>query len=96
MGDWVLVFLRIKWLFITYLLLKEKAITGNVSVKQFYVRRMLRIWPLYFFVITLGFLVPAIITGKDASFFPFSAEAPLSQLVWYLLFAANFDWWHMV
>lgn len=93
MGDLgVSFFFVLSGFLITYLLLKEKAITGNVSVKQFYVRRMLRIWPLYFFVITLGFfLVPAIITGKDASFFPFSAEAPLSQLAWYLLFAANFD-----
>ncbi len=34
---------------ITTLLLMEKAKTGNVRIRSFYVRRMLRIWPLYFF-----------------------------------------------
>lgn len=77
---------------ITYLLLKEKTSTGNVSVKQFYVRRILRIWPLYFFVIALGFFVlPAVFGASDVSSFPFDVKAPLSQLAWYLLFAANFD-----
>ena len=40
---------------ITSLLLREKEIRGSLDVKSFYLRRILRIWPLYF-----GFLVLAI------------------------------------
>lgn len=42
---------------ITYLLLKEKAEFGDVHVKAFYVRRILRIWPLYYLILILGFFV---------------------------------------
>ena len=42
---------------ITYLLLAEKGATGDISLKQFYIRRMLRIWPLYFFIVFLTFLI---------------------------------------
>jgi peptidoglycan/LPS O-acetylase OafA/YrhL len=42
---------------ITYLLLAEKKQTGDIAVRKFYVRRMLRIWPLYFLVVLLSFLV---------------------------------------
>lgn len=38
---------------ITYLLLEEEKQTGTIHLKDFYIRRILRIWPLYFF---LGFL----------------------------------------
>ncbi len=39
---------------ITYLLLKENKKTGSVNVKQFYLRRVFRIWPLYFIVVAAG------------------------------------------
>jgi peptidoglycan/LPS O-acetylase OafA/YrhL len=39
---------------ITSLLLKERLETGGVSLRLFYIRRILRIWPLYFLVIALG------------------------------------------
>lgn len=42
---------------ITYLLLVEKRVAGAVSVKKFYVRRILRVWPLYFLVVFLAFFV---------------------------------------
>ncbi|HEY0298122.1 MAG TPA: acyltransferase [Arachidicoccus sp.] len=47
---------------ITYLLLKENRQTGTVSIKKFYVKRILRIWPLYFLLVIAGALViPALI-----------------------------------
>jgi peptidoglycan/LPS O-acetylase OafA/YrhL len=41
---------------IATLLLRERALTGDVHLKDFYVRRILRIWPLYFSALILGFL----------------------------------------
>lgn len=41
---------------ITYLLIKEKEYTGSIHVFSFYVRRALRIWPLYYFMVLFGFL----------------------------------------
>ncbi len=52
---------------ITYLLLVEKAKTKTVAVKKFYVRRILRIWPLYYLIVILGFFViPYFTTGSIA------------------------------
>jgi peptidoglycan/LPS O-acetylase OafA/YrhL len=47
---------------ITYLLLAEMAKTGTVSLKKFYIRRILRIWPLYYIIVlTTIFLLPHLI-----------------------------------
>jgi peptidoglycan/LPS O-acetylase OafA/YrhL len=43
---------------ITVLLIREKEVRGRIDVKAFYVRRILRIWPLYFFMIAVAALVP--------------------------------------
>lgn len=43
---------------ITELLLREKDVCGSLDVKGFYLRRILRIWPLYFFYIGLA-LIPS-------------------------------------
>lgn len=53
----VVLFFVLSGFLITYLLLAEEKFHGDISVKQFYVRRILRIWPLYFFVILLAFFV---------------------------------------
>ncbi|MEW6469829.1 MAG: acyltransferase [Bacteroidota bacterium] len=42
---------------ITYLLIAEKDNTGTISIKKFYIRRILRIWPLYYLLILLAFFV---------------------------------------
>lgn len=42
---------------ISYLLLTEKANFGDINIRKFYVRRILRIWPLYYAVILACFLV---------------------------------------
>jgi len=41
---------------ITYLLLKENRTYNNISIRNFYVRRVLRIWPLYFMLVAIGTL----------------------------------------
>jgi peptidoglycan/LPS O-acetylase OafA/YrhL len=42
---------------ITYLLLKEREHTGKIHVGAFYMRRSLRIWPLYYFTVFFGFVI---------------------------------------
>ena len=42
---------------ITYLLLHENRMTQNISIKNFYLRRILRIWPLYYLLVILGFFL---------------------------------------
>ncbi|MDB4983912.1 MAG: acyltransferase 3 [Patescibacteria group bacterium] len=42
---------------ITALLLVEKAGAGTVSIWKFYMRRILRIWPLYILIVLLGLVV---------------------------------------
>jgi peptidoglycan/LPS O-acetylase OafA/YrhL len=41
---------------ITYLLLEESSMKGRINVKHFYMRRILRIWPLYFLSVFIGFV----------------------------------------
>ena len=47
----VLLFFVISGYIITRLLLNEQQKTGSISIRRFYMRRILRIWPLYFFVL---------------------------------------------
>jgi peptidoglycan/LPS O-acetylase OafA/YrhL len=39
---------------ITYLLISEKEKTGTIDIKKFYMRRLLRIWPLYYLSIIIA------------------------------------------
>ena len=43
---------------ITALLLREKDARGDLNVEAFYLRRILRIWPLYYLFIALAALIP--------------------------------------
>ncbi|OOG62401.1 hypothetical protein B0E44_18535, partial [Flavobacterium sp. A45] len=42
---------------ITYLLLREKGKYGKINIRLFYLRRVLRIWPLYYLVVLLSLFV---------------------------------------
>ncbi len=56
---------------ITYLLLDERGRFGNVDAKKFYLRRIFRIWPIYFLIIALSFLV---FPHLDLFYFPGTNE----------------------
>jgi peptidoglycan/LPS O-acetylase OafA/YrhL len=49
-------FFALSGFLITFLLLDERRRTGDVSVRRFYLRRICRIWPLYFAVVLAGLL----------------------------------------
>lgn len=42
---------------ITFLLIKEKEKYDTISIKKFYIRRILRIWPVYYLLFFLGFVL---------------------------------------
>ena len=67
-------FFTLSGFLITYLLLRERERSGRIDLKAFYMRRILRIWPLYFLVLGIGFvvlgvLVPALL-GQTYFQFP--------------------------
>jgi peptidoglycan/LPS O-acetylase OafA/YrhL len=83
---------------ITYLLLKEINRKGEISVAHFYIRRVLRIWPIYFIVTGVGFLIlPALfslgaIFGLSPEYVQgFAQGTEWYRLPWYIFFVANFD-----
>ena len=47
----VVLFFALSGFLITYLLLKERDHTKTVHIKYFYIRRILRVWPLYFLIL---------------------------------------------
>lgn len=53
----VVLFFVLSGFLITYLLLTEEYSFQKISIRKFYMRRILRIWPLYFYIIILAFLV---------------------------------------
>ena len=55
---------------ITSILLDEREKNGVISVQKFYIRRILRIWPLYFFGIALGigFALGGIVQATSPAF----------------------------
>jgi peptidoglycan/LPS O-acetylase OafA/YrhL len=54
-GFGVSIFFALSGFLITYLLLEEKK-TKTINIKNFYMRRILRIWPLYYLYFTLTIL----------------------------------------
>ena len=61
---------------ITFLLLQEKRETGGVSIRRFYVRRILRIWPLYYLTVFLAFVVLPRLRSFDIPSLSFAAGDP--------------------
>jgi len=90
-NDAVLMFFVLSGFLITYLLLVEIERTDNVSIRDFYIRRTLRIWPLYYLLVLVGFfLVPIIIklTGFDGYYQSISKDF-VPKFALYLTFLPN-------
>ncbi len=56
-GLGVTLFFVLSGFLITYLLLVEKKTYGKIGLKNFYIRRILRIWPLYYLIVILACFV---------------------------------------
>ena len=66
----VICFFVLSGFLITYLLLSEKRQTGAINIRAFYKRRVLRIWPLYYLIIFIGFCLLPILNH----YFPTDAQ----------------------
>ncbi|HYH15421.1 MAG TPA: acyltransferase [Flavisolibacter sp.] len=53
---------------ITYILLEEKKATQKIELKKFFVRRILRIWPLYYLMVAFAYLTPFILKSIGLSY----------------------------
>ena len=73
------IFFLMSGFLITYLLLLEQQRYGRIDIKSFYVRRVLRIWPLYYFCVAMAPVLSH-----------FGHEAP-ANLPMHLFFLGNFD-----
>ena len=71
---------------LTYLGLVEKTMTGGFSVKNFLVRRTLRIFPLYYFILAISFLLLPILSNITSN----DIHLP-SNYYFYLFFLSNYD-----
>jgi len=53
---------------ITYILIQEKLTLGTINLRNFFARRILRIWPLFFAMLAFAFLTPFILNALNISF----------------------------
>ena len=77
---------------ITYLLLKEKEKYTTINIRSFYLRRVLRIWPLYFLVLGICFLLIPFFTTALPAGFPISNSTTILDKNLYVFFLGNFDY----
>lgn len=71
---------------ITYLLIEEKKLNGQIDILNFWIRRILRIWPLFYLCVFFGFVIfPALKTAFG--------EQPneTATIGYYLTFTNNFE-----
>ena len=78
-GFGVSIFFALSGFLITYLLLEEKKL-GEVNVKNFYIRRILRIWPLYYLYFGLTII----------TIFIFDIPYDKTSILFYIFLLANF------
>jgi peptidoglycan/LPS O-acetylase OafA/YrhL len=70
---------------ITSILLRERQETGAISLRRFYLRRILRIWPLYFLLIAVAVVLSHTMANQHLRWY---------YVAGYLLFVGN--WVHAV
>ena len=76
------IFFTLSAFLITELIFREREATGSVNMRAFYVRRILRIWPLYFLFLGVTCLVGLILPSQ---------RFPLTGVIAYICLVGN--WW---
>ena len=82
----VSIFFVLSGFLITYLLITEYEVQGKITIQHFYMRRVLRIWPLYYAVVIFSFFLYPLLKS-------FIGMVPHSQsnVFYFLTFLSNFD-----
>jgi peptidoglycan/LPS O-acetylase OafA/YrhL len=83
-GFGLCLFFALSAFLICELLIRERSSTGTVAVKQFYIRRILRIWPLYYLGVAIGLLVALL---------PASHRGGVLMMGWFSIFIGG---WYTV
>ncbi|MDK9698284.1 MAG: acyltransferase [Siculibacillus sp.] len=83
LGFGLTLFFTLSAFIMTRLLREEQAATGTIRVGDFYVRRILRIWPLYALGLAIGFLLAEATDGPQGR----------EMIGWFSLFLGN--WWFL-
>jgi len=81
------IFFVISGFLITTLLLREREKFSRISLRDFYIRRALRIWPLYYATVALYIVVVLIFergTGRAASFFHYLPAFLTYTYTWFI------------
>jgi peptidoglycan/LPS O-acetylase OafA/YrhL len=84
----VSIFFVLSGFLITYLLLEEQQV-APIRIRHFYLRRMLRIWPIYYLIVVLGFLVIPHLNFFQVPMYSRDMEDFLPRLLLFLGLAAN-------
>lgn len=73
---------------ITYIICDEKQRFGQINLSNFFARRVLRIWPLYYLMVLVAFLTPFILPLLQL---PYSAEGYEPNWLLTMLFLENYN-----
>lgn len=85
-GTGVAIFFVLSGFLITYFLVLEYDNTGKINIQKFYLRRVLRIWPLYYAVLLFTFIVyPLLKTIVHLN------HQLCSNILYHISFLSNFD-----
>jgi peptidoglycan/LPS O-acetylase OafA/YrhL len=84
----VSIFFVLSGFLITYLLLEEKK-ESPINIKYFYLRRILRIWPLYYLLVLLGFLVIPYLSFLQVPLYSSEMSDSLDRFLLFFGLAAN-------
>jgi len=71
---------------ISYFIILEKKSSNKINLPKFWARRVLRIWPLYFFCVLFGFLLFPLFKSMLGQ-----TSMETANIIYYLTFTSNFD-----
>jgi peptidoglycan/LPS O-acetylase OafA/YrhL len=87
-GEWgVHIFFAISGFLITTLLLREQKRSGTISIRDFYIRRSLRIWPLYYATVAIYVVIMLTIqrdSDRSRSFFHYLPGFLTYTYTWFI------------
>jgi peptidoglycan/LPS O-acetylase OafA/YrhL len=89
-GTGVQIFFVLSGFLITFLLISEYELNSSISIKKFYMRRVLRIWPLYFLIVIFTFAIYPFLKSMIGMNNPLG-----SNILYHLTFLSNFDVLHI-